>query len=1304
MKQANFTSPIVLRWALLPLALFLMMGSTVAQTLACNDNVQVSVDPTPDGTCTIDLTIDMALEAPDPDADYLIEVLSGVNVLYTGTNSVTFSGASHLGQSLVTRVTDIASGNKCWGSIFIEDKAAPVVNCQDVTIECTQDYNTVVFPTADDNCDPTPDVQLVDQLFLDTDICDDNTVEIERIFIAIDASGNESDPCSQLITINRSDVTFPIDREWECTIYDTYNNVIGATAYTGVNATTGSGFPGNTDGQYCNYAVTNTDEVLDACGETFKIIRTWTVLDWCTGSVITSNSSGDNIQVIKVVDTTPPVISMLPYTVSANVPGAHPQPCTSQDFLPPATVSDACSDWTVRIFTPIGEAIYVNGVDGAAGGIIPAPGLELGIYSILYQVEDACNNITELFVTVEVIDDIAPTAICDEITEVALSSNGLAVVPADVFDDGSYDNCCVDEFLVRRMDGDCNGAFDEFGPDVEFCCSDIANNPIMVVFRVVDCFGNYNDCMVEVNVEDKLPPVGTCPPNATITCEDFLANYAAALDAGDDSVLDAFGDASFFDNCEPLVDYQWDYSINTCQEGTITRSWEVNDPSGNTPFSCSQTIFVEHVSDWVVEFPADIDATCEDGELPEFGEPEIFFDECELIGTAFEDIYYYIVPDACYKVVRTWTVINWCVFDDFGADIYSEDGFSEADLFQDWDGDFDFDDRTFRDGFNSSGTPGIADGYISYDQTIKVLDDEAPVFDVVDENVCIEGSTCDTTVELPVPDVADCSSSISIVVTSDLPGGTGDQYVYNNVGPGTYSALYTVTDECGNTSYDEITITVEDCKKPTPYCVNGLVIEIMQTGMVDIWAEDFDAGSFDNCPGAVQLSFSADVTNTSIIYTCDDLGQQPIQLWVTDAAGNQDFCETFVVIQDNMGACGASVVAGAMETEEGHGVEEVSVEVNGGLFSQVTSNDGAYSFDNLQQGGDYSITPSHDSNASDGVSTYDIVLITQHILGLNQLDSPYKIIAADANNSQTITTLDVVEIRKVVLQIAPSFTNNTSWRFVDADYVFPDASNPFDSSFPELININNLNGEIDNANFVAIKVGDVNGNAATNAMVEAVNRTNGAFQINAEDRQVKAGETFTVDFAADAAAYGFQFTLNFDEALEVVDIVEGIAKTENFGMALLSEGAVTASWNEADARQLNDNLFSVTFTANADMKLSEALSINSRFTSAEAYTTNGQQDVELTFNGNTVAGFDLYQNVPNPFKGETLIGFELPVAGAATLTVNDLSGKVLRVIDGNFNAGYNAITLSSKDLAEGVMYYTLQTTNFTATKKLVIVK
>ncbi|MBR9920717.1 MAG: hypothetical protein GYB31_07735, partial [Bacteroidetes bacterium] len=681
MNFAKSTMMRSLTWMLLLPVALLTSNAAMAQAIACNDNVQVSVDPTPDGNCTVDLTADMVLEGtPDPNADYLIEVMQGPNVLYSGVNVVSFSGAPHLGQTLVTKVTNLTSTNSCWGSIHVEDKADPVLFCGTTTISCTQDYNNVPFPDADDNCDLFPDVQQVSSDIDITNQCnvDGGFVIVTRGFIAIDDSGNESDVCYDQIIIERpDDVDFPNDITWECTQYNDYANItdavelhptvaalevgtetIDASDITSgaVLANTGSGVPGGITGQYCNYNISYSDQTIATCGTSFKIIRTWTVLDWCTNSVVTSNEDGeDNVQVIKILDTTPPVVTMAPFEVSANVPGQHPQPCTSQDFLPAANVSDNCNDWELRIFTPVGEAVYINGQDGAQGGLIPSPGLDLGFHTITYQAEDECGNITNLDVTIEVVDDIAPTAICDEITEVTLSSDGQAVVPAGVFDDGSFDNCGLDGFLARRMDGDCNGNFDDFGPTVTFCCSDVAISPIIVVFRVVDDYGNVNDCMVEVNVDDKIPPITTfCPGPETITCEEYVDDLAAALANEEYGVLDQFGTATFFDNCAVNIEYNVTVNINNCQEGTIVRSWTATDDNPNNPSAnCTQTIFVEHVSDWVVEFPADITVECTDGDLPDFGEPEIYFDECELIGVSFEDQYFYVVPDACYKIVRT---------------------------------------------------------------------------------------------------------------------------------------------------------------------------------------------------------------------------------------------------------------------------------------------------------------------------------------------------------------------------------------------------------------------------------------------------------------------------------------------------------------------------------------------------------------------------------------------------------------------------------------------------------------------------
>jgi len=91
-------------------------------------------------------------------------------------------------------------------------------------------------------------------------------------------------------------------------------------------------------------------------------------------------------------------------------------------------------------------------------------------------------------------------------------------------------------------------------------------------------------------------------------------------------------------------------------------------------------------------------------------------------------------------------------------------------------------------------------------------------------------------------------------------------------------------------------------------------------------------------------------------------------------------------------------------------------------------------------------------------------------------------------------------------------------------------------------------------------------------------------------------------------------------------------------------------------------------------------------------------DLELNFNDATTV-FELYQNTPNPFNASTLINFNLPTAGAATLTVFDLDGKVLTSVKGDFEKGYNAIEINKSDLnTAGVLLYQLETASHTATR------
>ncbi|MBI1224984.1 MAG: T9SS type A sorting domain-containing protein [Bacteroidetes bacterium] len=170
-------------------------------------------------------------------------------------------------------------------------------------------------------------------------------------------------------------------------------------------------------------------------------------------------------------------------------------------------------------------------------------------------------------------------------------------------------------------------------------------------------------------------------------------------------------------------------------------------------------------------------------------------------------------------------------------------------------------------------------------------------------------------------------------------------------------------------------------------------------------------------------------------------------------------------------------VSGTIRDENGLPVCGVTVGVNlSGTDVVTTDSTGFYEL-TVANGSDFSIAPYKNSSPLNGVGTFDMVLISNHVLGVSPLGSPYKIIAADINKSNTVSSFDLVEFRDMLTFVTPNFPNNTSWRFVDASYVFSNPLNPFVPGFPETISINNATGNITGQDFVAIKVGDVNNNA-----------------------------------------------------------------------------------------------------------------------------------------------------------------------------------------------------------------------------------
>jgi hypothetical protein len=308
------------------------------------------------------------------------------------------------------------------------------------------------------------------------------------------------------------------------------------------------------------------------------------------------------------------------------------------------------------------------------------------------------------------------------------------------------------------------------------------------------------------------------------------------------------------------------------------------------------------------------------------------------------------------------------------------------------------------------------------------------------------------------------------------------------------------------------------------------------SGSVTIWAADFDSGSsVDDCTAHEDLlfSFSGDSYQPSRVFDCAaiEANGSPsflIEIWVADEGNdqncngfvqplgiewserNKDYCTTFIVIDDN--EVSVAMVQGVVETEEEETVELVTVNMINPLTGQVmatfiTTENGLFHFVNPLLG--YELTSERNDDHKNGVSTLDLVKIQKHLLGLQLLDSPYKMIAADANNSESVSALDLVEIRKLILGIYTEFPKNESWRFVNSSFVFTDPTHPW--PFDEVVDVAGLTMGHD---FVGVKIGDLNGNVVANASQVEVRNTKGVLEFNTDVQTVTAGQTVTVPVRA----------------------------------------------------------------------------------------------------------------------------------------------------------------------------------------------
>ncbi len=960
----------------------------------------------------------------------------------------------------------------------------------------------------------------------------------------------------------------------------------------------------------------------------------------------------------------------------------------------------------------------------------------------------------------------------------------------------------------------------------------------------VDLGDNSNMSWLDVLVEDKLNPVCQAPFHITTTCAAIPVGFPSNLSTAwtqnptltRQRMEDAFGLATGIDNCvvaqinelAPLD------QRDDCGFGMITRRFQVVDGEGLVSLNnCRQVITVNEVHNYEIKFPRDAEADCADANIPTISTNTLGCDLLAISGANGEnDEIFAADGNECYKIKRTYRVINWCQWDGetdpvvirrdedcdnqggdedvwvlvrtvagavttanpWGSVVYLDRDNSEINnnpllgnnrcqpnpALPRPNGHWANSQVNTELAPNAFGNPQLRSfGYYEYSQFIKVYDSSDPVIAVsAYSSFCsYDNTSCDGTVTIAFSVTDGCGLqglNTRLYLDANVVDANGDGIVTEpefstdaeltatliNLGGGNYriegvfpigrhAFLIHANDGCANEATGVVAVfEVRDCKVSAPVCINGLTATLMPAdtdgnGTIDggmtpvLTAAQFVSSLDGDCSGPLKIAIYAaqlapgvapnPTTAGSIQFDCADYqayggadGQATVTIYVyaIDGAGNYDYCESYLLLQDPNGLCApGGSISGAIRTEGSVPVQGVQVSVSGhGSQTVTTGANGTFSFEGLQAGGDYTVTPSLDVNPLNGVTTFDLVLISRHILNIQPLGSPYKLIAADVNRTGTITTLDLIQLRKLILNIDTDFANNTSWRFIPAGYVFPVPTNPWFAAFPEVLNYNNLSAEVLGADFIAVKVGDVNGSAQANLLSVEDRNLNGRFELEVEDVLLKAGELTRVAVRARelAKVQGYQYTLQLNPTAATIEQVLPAAVGEaHLGQRYVSEGSLTSSWNwstgQADGSVRDEDvLYELVIRAKASVRLREVLSVSSRYTIAEAYGRSGElKEVGIAFtqpNGIQMTNA-LYQNQPNPFVEETTIRFYLHEGGLTTLNLQDGLGRTLQVMQATLPAGYHEYRVRARELGmTGVVTYTLRCGEYTESKRMIVVE
>ncbi|MFN0214114.1 MAG: T9SS type A sorting domain-containing protein [Saprospiraceae bacterium] len=604
-----------------------------------------------------------------------------------------------------------------------------------------------------------------------------------------------------------------------------------------------------------------------------------------------------------------------------------------------------------------------------------------------------------------------------------------------------------------------------------------------------------------------------------------------------------------------------------------------------------------------------------------------------------------------------------------------------------------------------------------------------------DKNFCLNPNNCaQGQVFLVEKAVTNCASpNINYSYKIDLNNDnvvdiqSSNDTVSGPFAKGTHKVIWRATDNCGNVVQCTYLFHIKDCQPPSLLCINGL------TQSLDFpdCQQSFEASQFilslsDNCTPNNQIQLGMRragdgmgfPSETSLSFGACDEGFNSIEIWVKDGNGLLNSCNNYVLIQDSDNECNcnndADIYANgcartAANLKMSNFKLKTLLETLPGVPVPLSTNysqtieDSCYTLhlDHIPFGNDYRATIRGERNLGPlvGVTTYDLVLTSKHILAIEPFTSVYQMVAADVNKSGSVTTFDILETRKLILGIYDTFPYVPAWRITR-----PVADPSQVANFNALkdtyqITLTNLVDDVifQNLHFVGIKYGDTNGSANLTGEPGADNRyTAPPLLLQTDEQWLEEGEVTTVrlNLAQSATLEGWQLALAAEPSkIQILDL-EGLP-ADHF---TIRGSELRVLWAEGVGEffEREKVLFGLKIKALQAGNVSDGLFLNAENLRPEAYAARGSKSPSrhpllLHFGERSQDEATFFTPKPNPFSSETSFDVLLENSALACLEVFDLNGRQVYSETYQMEAGLQSLRLPARALpGKGVFIYRIK--------------